>query len=82
MYIPWDKCPASWASSFTGKEKYAFGDLTEATVRKVTGNEDYRFGDLTKGAVKSVTGKDEYRFGDLTRSLFKRMRRDENDSAK
>jgi ribosomal protein L14 len=59
--------------SYTGKEEYSVGDLTEATVRKVTGNEDYRFGDLTRGAVKKVTGKDEYRFGDLTRSVFRRM---------
>ena len=21
VHIPWDRCPASWASSFTGKEK-------------------------------------------------------------
>ena len=26
--------------SYTGKEEYKFGDLTEATVKKVTGNED------------------------------------------
>ena len=49
---------------FTGKEQYAFGDLTEATVRKM-GREDYRFGDFSKGAaegaVKAVTGRDDYK---------------------
>ena len=49
----------------------AFGDITEATVKKVTGNEEYKFGDLTKGAVKSLTGKEEYKFGDITRSFLK-----------
>ena len=65
---------ADGVRTYTGKDEYRFGDLTEATVQKVTGNDEYRFGDFTKGAIKSVTGKDDYRFGDITKSLFKRMR--------
>ena len=62
---------ADGVRSYTGKEKYKFGDITEATVRKVTKNDDYKFGDLTKGAVRSLTGKEEYKFGDITRSFMK-----------
>ena len=56
---------------YTGKEEYAFGDISVATVKKLSGNEDYEFGDLTKSAVKSVTGKDDYEFGDITKSAVK-----------
>ena len=62
---------ADGVRSYTGKEQYQFGDITEATVRKVTKNEDYKFGDLTKGAVRSLTGKEKYQFGDITRSFIK-----------
>lgn len=64
---------ADGVRSYTGKESYSFGDVTEATVHKVTGNEEYRFGDLTRGALKSVTGKEEYKFGDLSRALFRKL---------
>ena len=67
---------ADGVRTYTGKDSYQFGDLTEATVQKVTGNEEYRFGDLTKSALKSVTGKEKYKFGDVTKSLFQRMRGD------
>ena len=67
---------ADGVREYTVKDEYAFGDLTEATVRKVTGDADYKFGDFTKGAVKKVTGKDEYRFGDLSKSLWKKLRGD------
>ena len=65
---------ADGVRSYTGKDDYEFGDLTEETVRRVSGNEDYKFGDFTKGAVKSVTGKDEYKFGDLSKALFKKLK--------
>ena len=57
--------------TYTGKESYKFGDLTEATVNKVTGKDDYTFGDVTKGALKSVTGKDDYKFGDISKGALK-----------
>jgi hypothetical protein len=60
----------------------AFGDITEATVKKVTGNEDYKFGDLTKGAVKSLTGKDEYKFGDISKSFLKAWKRGDDEKVK
>ena len=72
---------ADGVRTYTGKEQYQFGDLTEATVQKVTGNDDYRFGDFTKGALKSVTGSDEYKFGDLSRSLYKRLTQGDKDRA-
>lgn len=57
--------------TYTGKDEYHFGDLTEATMKRITGDDNYKFGDLTKGAIKSMTGKDEYKFGDITRSFLK-----------
>ena len=58
---------------YTGKDEYAFGDISVATVKKLSGNEDYEFGDITKSAVKSVTGKDEYEFGDITKTAVKKV---------
>jgi hypothetical protein len=66
---------ADGVASYTGKEEYRFGDVTEATVRRATGNDEYRFGDWTKGAVRRMTGKEEYRFGDISKSLFRRLAR-------
>lgn len=61
--------------SYTGKEEYSFGDLTEATVHRVTGEDSYRFGDLTRGALnkagEALTGDPEYRFGSLTEKAVK-----------
>ena len=65
---------ADGVSSYTRKEDYKFGDLTEETVRRMTGNDDYKFGDVTRGALKSVTGKDTYKFGDITKSLMEKFR--------
>ena len=64
---------ADGVRSYTGKEKYRFGDLTEETVHRITGKDDYKFGDLSKGALKSVTGKDGYEFGDITKGLFRKL---------
>lgn len=65
---------ADGVKDYTGKDQYAFGDLTEATARKL-GHEDYKFGDLTKGAaegaVKAVTGKQDYKFGQFTEGVVK-----------
>ena len=46
----------SSVSSYTGKEKYEFGDITKATVSKFTGKEDYKFGDITKAAADKISG--------------------------
>ena len=35
--------------SYTGKDSYRFGDLTEETVHRVTGNDDYKFGGTSTG---------------------------------
>jgi len=56
-------------SSFTGKEEYKFGDISQATMAKVTGNPDYKFGDITMGAVTSFTGKEGYEFGDISKAI-------------
>ena len=70
---------ADGVKSYTGKEEYKFGDLTEETVHRITGKDDYKFGDLSRGALKSVTGKDGYEFGDITKGLFKKLRGDEKE---
>ena len=71
---------ADGVRSYTGKEDYKFGDLTEETVHRLTGKDDYKFGDLTKGALKSVTGKEQYQFGDLSKSLFRKLTGGNGDS--
>ena len=68
---------ADGVKSYTGKDEYRLGDVTEATVQKLTGNEDYRLGDYTKGAIKSLTGEEKYKFGDISKALFRKMRGEE-----
>ena len=73
---------ADGVRSYTGKDAYKFGDLTEATVHKVVGNDDYKFGDVTRGALdsagsaldsagKTLTGNKEYKFGSITEGAVK-----------
>eukprot|EP00966_Prymnesium_polylepis_P161730 3738017-Prymnesium_polylepis.1 len=68
---------ADGVKDFTGKEGYAFGDITEAAVRKMGKEdwEDYRFGDVTRGAaegvVRAATGRKDYKFGQLTEGAVK-----------
>jgi len=45
---------ADGVRSYTGKEHYKFGDVTEETVHRLTGKDDYKFGDLTKGAASAA----------------------------
>ena len=68
---------ADGVRSYTGKDSYKFGDLTEETVHRITGKDDYRFGDLSRSALKSVTGKEGYEFGDITKGLFRKLRGDD-----
>ena len=73
---------ADGVKSYTGKDEYRLGDVTEATVQKLTGNEDYRLGDYTKGAIKSLTGEEKYKFGDISKALFRKMRGEERQPPK
>ena len=43
---------AGGGRDFTGKESYAFGDITEAAVRRATGNPEYKLGDLSRSVYK------------------------------
>mmetsp|Transcript_37374 Transcript_37374/g.98864 ORF Transcript_37374/g.98864 Transcript_37374/m.98864 type:complete len:300 (+) Transcript_37374:3-902(+) len=73
---------ADGVRTYTGKEEYKFGDLTEATVHKVTGKDDYRFGDVTKsaldGAGKALTGQDDYKFGSITEKTVRAVTGDDD----
>ena len=73
---------ADGVRSYTGKDSYQFGDLTEEMVHRVTGQDDYRFGDLTRGALDkagaALTGQDDYRFGSITEGAVKRVTGDDS----